>query len=100
MVCLPDTSNCTVASATALVFSDPQLELGSVLTAYQSSFMPSISSTGVLTFVTAPALNAAINWTGNFYFACRFSTDQFANLEMFAPSAWHENQFDFESVLL
>jgi hypothetical protein len=100
VVCLPDTGNCTVTAATTLVFSDPQLELGSVATTYQSSFNPGISSLGVLTFVVAPALNAAITWTGSFYFACRFSTDQLSGLEQFAPGAWHEPSFDFESILL
>jgi hypothetical protein len=100
-VCLiMDTNNCTVTSATALVFSDPQLELASTATAYQSSFNPLISSLGVITFVNAPAANAAIAWTGSFYFACRFSSDQFDSLEQFAPGAFQNDTMEFESILI
>jgi uncharacterized protein (TIGR02217 family) len=34
-----------------------------------------ISSTGVVTFTTPPALNATLTWSGNYYYACRFSAD-------------------------
>lgn len=35
----------------------------------------SISNTGVVTFATPPALNAALTWSGGFYYACRFAED-------------------------
>ena len=35
----------------------------------------SISSTGVVTFASAPANGAVLTWTGQFYFACRFAED-------------------------
>jgi uncharacterized protein (TIGR02217 family) len=34
-----------------------------------------ISSTGVVTFSSAPANAAVLTWTGQFYFLCRFSED-------------------------
>jgi uncharacterized protein (TIGR02217 family) len=60
----------------------------------------SISSLGVVTFVTAPTSGQALTWTGNFYFALRFSSDQLDSLEMFAPSVWQDQTFDMESVLI
>jgi uncharacterized protein (TIGR02217 family) len=35
----------------------------------------SISSTGVVTFSSAPANGAALTWTGYFYYLCRFAED-------------------------
>jgi uncharacterized protein (TIGR02217 family) len=35
----------------------------------------SVSSTGVVTFSSAPANNATLQWTGSFYFLCRFDED-------------------------
>jgi uncharacterized protein (TIGR02217 family) len=35
----------------------------------------SISATGVVTFTSAPANNAVLTWTGNFYYLCRFAED-------------------------
>ena len=35
----------------------------------------SISSTGVITFTSAPASNALLTWTGSFYFYVRFDED-------------------------
>lgn len=37
VVIIPDTNNCTVTNGTTLVFSDPQLEVGSTASVYQSS---------------------------------------------------------------
>ena len=35
----------------------------------------SISTTGVVTFTTAPASAAVLTWSGSFYYLCRFSED-------------------------
>ena len=40
----------------------------------------SLSSTGVVTFATAPALNAALTWYGTFYFLCQFIEDTLGDL--------------------
>lgn len=35
-----------------------------------------LGSTGIVTFSTAPAAGAALTWTGEFYYRCRFDTDE------------------------
>jgi uncharacterized protein (TIGR02217 family) len=35
----------------------------------------SISSTGVVTFSSAPANNAVLTWSGSFFYLCRFAED-------------------------
>ena len=35
-----------------------------------------ISSTGLITFATAPANGNALTWTGSFYYRCRFMQDE------------------------
>ena len=41
----------------------------------QASSLYTISSTGVVTFTTAPSAAAVVAWTGSFYHRCRFDTD-------------------------
>ena len=48
----------------------PQIYVGGSLTSPTS-----ISSTGVVTFSSAPADAAVLTWTGQYYFACRFAED-------------------------
>ena len=52
----------------------------------------SISSTGVVTFVTAPAASAALTWTGAFYYRCRFLSDNIA------PSQWAQNLYSLSKL--
>jgi uncharacterized protein (TIGR02217 family) len=47
----------------------------------------SISSTGVVTFASAPANNATLTWSGNFYFLCRLGADSFKDLSMVGYNA-------------
>jgi hypothetical protein len=47
----------------------------------------SISSTGVVTFTSAPANNATLTWSGDFYFLCRFGADSFKDLSMVGYNA-------------
>lgn len=35
----------------------------------------SISATGLVTFTSAPAVSAALTWTGSYYWICRFDSD-------------------------
>jgi len=49
---------------------------GTLTTAY------SVSSTGVITFTSAPASNTTLTWSGDFYFLCRFAADSFSDLSM------------------
>jgi len=48
----------------------PSIYVGGTLTAPAS-----ITTTGVVTFATAPASGAVLTWTGNFMYACRFAED-------------------------
>ena len=43
----------------------------------------SIGSTGIVTFTVAPAIGAALTWTGNYYHRCRFVEDS-AEFNLFA----------------
>ncbi len=56
-----------------------------------------ISSTGIVTFVTAPANGNALTWTGNFYWRCRFTEDTL-EAEKFAYQLWDTGEVEFVSV--
>jgi hypothetical protein len=60
----------------------------------------SIDSFGVITFTSAPAVNAVLAWSGNFYFRCRFTDDANSNFRMIAPDVWDCSQLAWESVIL
>jgi uncharacterized protein (TIGR02217 family) len=47
----------------------------------------SIGSTGLVTFVTAPASDAVLTWSGSYYFRCRFTQDS-ADFEQFQINMW------------
>lgn len=71
---------------------------GSVVTNY------SVSSTGVVTFtptgspaVAAPPNNATLQWTGNFYFLCRFAADTIDATRVFTTNSGLD-QWSVESV--
>lgn len=59
----------------------------------------SIGDTGLITFNTAPASGAAIAWTGEFYFRCRFGSDaqDFTN---WIQDVWESQTLTFQSVKL
>lgn len=46
-----------------------------------------ISSTGLVTFVTAPTAGQALTWTGGFYYRCRFLNDM-ADFKEFMKDLW------------
>lgn len=50
-----------------------------------------VSSTGLVTFVTPPALGHAITWTGTFYYRCRFLKDE-ASFSQFMRDLWELRQ--------
>lgn len=59
-----------------------------------------VSDTGLVTFTTAPPSGHAVQWSGNFYFRCRFSDDSqdFVN---FTARMWNtSNAIKFRSVKL
>lgn len=55
-------------------FLEPVMNLNGTPTITGGS-VASISSTGLVTFSSAPANGTALIWTGNYYFRCRFDTD-------------------------
>lgn len=56
-----------------------------------------ISASGLVTFVTAPANGLALTWTGSFYWRCRFLEDEIS-VEKFAHKLWEMQQLEFISV--
>lgn len=82
-----------------------QLEAGSTATDYiptttAAVTIPaaySLSDTGVVTFVTAPAAAAVLTWTGQFLFRCRFDQDDIAPSQMMAQ-LWSLSGLQFYTV--
>jgi len=56
-----------------------------------------ISSAGVITFVSAPASGALLTWTGGFYYRCRFDMDV-AEFNNFMSGLWDMGKCAFVSV--
>lgn len=54
----------------------------------------SVGSTGLVAFDTAPSSGAAITWTGQYYYRCRFDSDQTAFTE-FSTQTFSEEEFAF-----
>ncbi len=75
----------------------PLIYVGGVLKTLTTDY--TISGTGVVTFVTAPAVSAAITWTGSFYYRCRFENDEMDLNEMWSK-AWSLKKLKFRSVKL
>jgi uncharacterized protein (TIGR02217 family) len=76
----------------------PQIYVNNVLKTVTTDY--TIDSFGVITFTTAPANNASLTWSGNFYFRCRFTDDAQSNFRMIAPDMWDCSQISWESVIL
>lgn len=53
---------------------NPSIYINGVLKTSGTDY--TISSTGLVTFTVAPASGAALTWTGNFYYRCRFLKDE------------------------
>jgi uncharacterized protein (TIGR02217 family) len=51
---------------------------------------------GVITFATAPADGAVLDWTGSFYWRCRFDSDKFDSKE-FLRSIWDAKSLKFST---
>jgi hypothetical protein len=60
----------------------------------------SIDSLGVITFTTAPALNAVLAWSGKYYFRCRFLKDALDQLSNVMTNYWTIQQLDWKSVIV
>lgn len=57
----------------------------------------SISSTGVVTFVAAPANGFSLTWQGSFYFLCRFSDNTVDSTRVFTTNSGTD-QWDVSSI--
>lgn len=57
------------------------------------------SSTGVITFDTAPASGVALTWTGSYYYRVRFDSDA-ADFEQFMDKLWEIGSLKMISVIL
>lgn len=53
-----------------------------------------VSSTGLITFATAPANGAALTWTGSFYYRCRFTQDA-SEYSQFMQNLWELKRLSF-----
>ena len=73
----------------------PQIYKAGVLQTVTTDY--AISSTGLVTFVSAPAAAAALTWTGSFYWRVRFDTDQ-TEFRNFASQLWGVKSLSFVSV--
>ena len=64
-----------------------------------SSSLYSVSSTGAITFTTAPVSGAVLTWTGTFNWLCRFDDDslEFSN---FAYQLWELQKLSFTTEIL
>jgi len=58
-----------------------------------------ISATGMVSFVTAPAAAAALTWTGSFYYRCRFDADELT-AKQFAALFWATKSVRLKSIKL
>ncbi len=58
-----------------------------------------LGSTGIVTYAAAPTSGAAMTWTGNYYFRCRFMQD-LAEFNQFMQSLWEMKKLEFVSVKL
>lgn len=67
--------------------------------AVQPSTAYALDNYGVLTFVTAPAANTSISWSGGYYWLCTFTMDKFAFNEMWTQF-FEIKKLQFETVLL
>lgn len=57
-----------------------------------------ISSSGVVTFVTAPAAAAALTWTGTYYYRCRFRDDTL-QFQKIVVGLWEVKKVGFRASL-
>ncbi|WP_025041030.1 DUF2460 domain-containing protein [Nitrosospira briensis] len=57
----------------------------------------SISSTGLVTFVSAPAASASLTWTGTYYYRCRFMMDE-GGFDQFMKQLWELKKCEFKGA--
>lgn len=58
-----------------------------------------LGSRGLITFTSAPALNATITWSGKYYWVCRFDDDDL-EFSKFNSDMWELGKLSFTSLKL
>lgn len=61
------------AEAVCNISGSPLIYQAGVLKSSPTEY--SVSATGLVTFITAPPVGAALTWSGSFYYRCRFLAD-------------------------
>lgn len=69
----------------------PVIKVAGVVKATPADYV--ISTLGVVNFVVAPANGAALTWTGNYYWRCRFLLDMI-DLDKFLQDLWKLNRIE------
>jgi hypothetical protein len=59
-----------------------------------------LTTSGMLNFVTAPAAGATLVLYGQFYFRCRFLDDEWADLHTLKSQIWANPKLRFKSILV
>lgn len=80
-----------------LVNGAPSIFVGGVLMTVVTDY--TISAYGVVTFTVPPANGATLQWTGNFYWGCRFDDDA-ASFSQFMSTFWDLKSLKFSSEKL
>ena len=84
-------------------YSEPVFDINGTASIYINGVLKTvttdytINSTGLVTFVSAPAAAAALTWTGTFYYRCRF-VDDTAEFDNFMYKLWALKRLDFQTV--
>ena len=72
--------------------STPVIKVDGVTKAVTTDY--TISATGLVTFVTAPANTKSVTWTGTFYYRCRFKDDS-SDFDKFMQDLWSNSAVAF-----
>lgn len=57
-----------------------------------------IGSTGIVTFASAPSAGAALSWTGQYYYRCRFDSDSY-DFEQMMQDMWSLSSIELYGAL-
>lgn len=83
-------------------FQEPVYDLNGTPLIYKAGVLQtvtthySISSAGLVTFVTAPTAGQALTWTGSYYWRCRFERD-LVDFDKFMRELWELKEISFRT---
>lgn len=75
----------------------PIIKVGGTLKATPADY--SVSSTGQVTFLTAPGAGAAVTWSGSYYWRVRFLQDS-CDFSVFLKDLWEAKKVELRTVKL